>query len=409
VKFLDRIAIRDWRWLAVLFFTSTLLEGITIGHIDAFTPLILRDLLFLSPEDVRVWTGILTALTFAISFPLTPFWASLAERYGRKPFIVRSQYLECVACLIMAFSPDMNWLIVGRVVLGLTYGNIALVTAVQSLVTPQNRVGSAISWTQAAGPLGWSIGPALGALLIPQISLHGLLLFDAACALTAGILVSLFMPEPERTGPRRTVLGNIANAANLVWTNPALRFNFICWYLGNGSMSVIRSYLPVRIAELEGANAANAIGFILGGFGLVSVGCSWLTGRMVDRFGAIRVYWPMMAAAAACTVGIALAPWLWLVTVFAWLRAVPQAMNNVALYTHLTRSVDRADLATVMGFTPFPRNIAAFSLPLIASLFAVFGTGGALLWAAATYAMAAGVGYQISRASAAEEKSSGEA
>jgi MFS family permease len=119
---------------------------------------------------------------------------------------------------------------------------------------------------------------------------------------------------------------------------------------------------------------------------------TWLTGRVVDRLGASRLFWPTMVLGAVSVVGVATAPWLWLVAVSAWLRCVPTAVTSTGLYAHLAQVVPRNERAAVMTLTPLPRNVAQFFLPLIAAGAASFGTTVALLVGAIAYAAAAWVG-----------------
>src|SRR4051794_25737990 len=101
---------KNWKAVNGLFLTTTILEGLAFGHITAFTPLFLSDL-GLSPSDVSSWTGILYTVMLGVAFPLAPFWGALAERFSRRLVIARSQYLETISYLIMAFAPNIWWLL----------------------------------------------------------------------------------------------------------------------------------------------------------------------------------------------------------------------------------------------------------------------------------------------------------
>jgi len=392
---LERTAVRDWRAVTVLFGTTTLLESLAIGHLTAFTPLFLRQELRMSPEEVATRTGLLTAATFAVAFPLAPLWGSLAERYSRKLIIVRSQYIEAVAYVLCALAPDLSWFLAARLLLGLTFGNIAIVVATQTLLTPDRRMASAISVVQAANPIAMSIGPPLGALLLPWIGLRQLFMVDGLACLVAALLVTLLMPEPEGRNAAAPILANMRATVAMVWRRPVIRLNFLAWYLTRGAMGVVDTYLPVRIGELVPVDPAPAIGVVLGAFGVLTTAATWATGRVVDRLGAARLFWPAMVVAALSVVGTALSPWLWLLAVATWVRSVPVALTNTVLYAHLAQVLRRNERAPVMSLTPFPRNLSQFSLPLLASAAASLGPGAALLVGAAVYLGAAVAGHRM--------------
>ncbi len=127
------VHVTSWRAVNLLFLVTTTLESLAMGHLTAFTPLFLGEL-GLPDDDVGLWTGLLFAAMMAIAFPLAPFWGALAERYSRRLIIVRSQYLEAVGYATMALAPDIWWLLGSRLVLGLTFGNIAVIIATQTLI-----------------------------------------------------------------------------------------------------------------------------------------------------------------------------------------------------------------------------------------------------------------------------------
>ena len=94
---------RDWRAVAGLFFLTCSLEALAQGHLNAFTPLYLREF-GLSSEEIAQWTGLLTAITMLIAFPLAPLWGSLAKSM-RASRGGRSQYIEAVAYGLLAWAP----------------------------------------------------------------------------------------------------------------------------------------------------------------------------------------------------------------------------------------------------------------------------------------------------------------
>ncbi len=374
---------RDWRSVNLLFLVATTLESLAMGHLIAFTPLYLVELGH-PPHEVTFWTGLLYAAMMGIAFPLAPFWGALAVRYSRRIVIVRSQYLAAAAFAITAFAPNVWWLLVARLVLGFTFGNVAVVIATQTLLTPPRHIGSAIATIQTAVPVAASFGPPLGAALIGIIGLSNLFLLDALAALIAAVLITSLMPEPEGRDRKISVLAKTRETSRLIWQEPAVRWNFASWFLGHGGRSIVDAYLPVRITQIA-ADPAGAIGWIMGLYGVLTAVSTWITGRMVDERGGVRWLVPSMLLAAVSTAGVVLAPTVWLVGVSAILRSFPSAAYNTFLYGHLARTLPPAQMATVMAATPVPRNVSGFVMPLLASLLAPLGVGAALGLGAASY------------------------
>ena len=288
---------------------STVAQFATEGHLNAFTPLLLRDQ-GLEQAEVAVWSGLLFGVMMATAVPLAPFWAVLAERFSRRWLILRAYYLLALALLITAFAPNVTFLIGARMLVGLCFGTGGLITATQSMMTPRRQLGAAIATVQAAQPIAASLGPPLGALAVPTIGLRGLFLVDAGLVLLVALMMTLLLPEPPGRVRRGTVLGRIREVLGFVWAERPVRVNLMSAFVQRGATAVIDSYLPVRITQVA-ADPAAAIGWILGAYGLLTTAATWFVGRIVDRVDETRLYWRAMLFAALVTAGLAVAPNIW--------------------------------------------------------------------------------------------------
>ena len=76
---------------------------------------------------------------------------------------------------------------------------------------------------------------------------------------------------------------------------------------------------------------------------------------------------------------------------------VLDSSGYVVLYAHLAQVVSRDERAPVMSLTPVPRNLAQFSLPLLAAAAANVSTAAALAVGAVAYAAAGWVGWLLAR------------
>jgi len=55
---------------------------------------------------------------------------SIADRFGRKPTIIIADFLFTIGCVVMAFTPSIAILIIGRFIVGLGVGVAAMVVPV---------------------------------------------------------------------------------------------------------------------------------------------------------------------------------------------------------------------------------------------------------------------------------------
>jgi DHA1 family multidrug resistance protein-like MFS transporter len=354
------------------------------GHLIAFAPLQLREL-GLTDAEVAVWSGLLFAVTTATSLPLGPIWGVLAERYSRRAIILRSQLVLTASLLVAAWAPDLAFVVLARAMMGLSFGTGGVIVAVQAMVTPPRQVGRAIALVQASQPIAGSIGPPLGAMLIPQLGLRGLFMVDAVLMLVTVAVTAWLLPEPTGGLKPTSILGRVGEVVKLAWGDTAIRGAMLAQTLTRGATAVVETYLPVRIVAVAEDPAA-AIGFILGAFGACTTLAAWVISRIADRIDLLRTYTISMAVGGALAVGLALAPRIELIAALAILRAAPTACSRTLLWMHLARVVPREHQTGVFNLLPTAGNSGGLTFPLVAAALASLGTSAALLFGAATHA-----------------------
>ena len=365
----------SWRGVNVLLLTTSTVMFATEGHLIAFTPLQLREL-GLDEAEVGVWTGILVAVTMSMALPLGPFWGVLAERFSRRAILLRTYVVLAIALLLAAWAEDLAWMVVARAMLGFSYGVGGVITATQAMVTPPRHVGRAVATVQTAMPIAASLGPPLGALAIPLIGLRGLLVVDAVLSLAAGVVVWLLLPEPKDAHKPTSVMGRMGEVLQMAWSTPPVRWNLANQFLVRAGAGTVESYISVRIVQVA-SDPASAIGWILGGYGVVTTLSTWWVGRLADGPDIVRIYMLGMLSGAVIALGIAFSPWLWVIAIFAILRGISTALARPLLLAHLARVVPRDHQTGVFGLFPTVGNVGGLIFPLIAA-----GVVGSGLWTA---------------------------
>ncbi|MFN0072733.1 MAG: MFS transporter [Chloroflexota bacterium] len=390
----------DWRFTAGMFFVTVLLETAAFGQLTAFTPLYLREVIGLPSQEIPFWTGLLAATSLVVAVPLAPWWGVLADRYSRKLFIVRSMVVDGIAYAIAAVATDLWHVIALRMVLGFSYGNIGIVFAAQSLVTPDRRVGTAIGIIQAALPLGSSVGPLLGGMVVEQHGLRGLFTLNAAIVSLAFLLTMVFMKESPIRGAEHGIRRQLGSVTRFVISSPPLRWNFIIWFLVAYGVSCIDPYVPILIERVyEGPDLPTTIGQVMAIYGLTTGIATPFIARLGERVGPDRWMAVTTPWLAISVLAMALAPTLPLLVMAQLLRALPQSGTQAVLYAHMTAFVPRTLRASVMGLSPLPRNIAMLVAPLAAAVVSSVSLTFVFLMGACAYLLAFGATFPLRRAS----------
>src|SRR5437660_5296510 len=192
----------DWRrnlaalWLAEL----TAILGFSFAF--PFLPLFLhQDLHIPAGPQLAFWTGITGGATGLALACTAPIWGRLADRYGRKPMLVRAMVGGGISVGLMGLSQSALQLTVLRGVQGASSGSVAAATALVATETPAPHLAWALGILSSAISLGSAVGPAAGGLAANFVGLRAIFVGGGVLLLLATIPV-LFVVKatPWRVG-----------------------------------------------------------------------------------------------------------------------------------------------------------------------------------------------------------------
>ncbi|MCU0683124.1 MAG: MFS transporter [Polyangiaceae bacterium] len=146
-----------------------LLPVFLVVLVDVFSWTVALPILPLYAEHLGASALAASALMSAFSacqFVSGPVLGALSDRVGRKPVLVASQVGTFGGLILIATAHSVGQLYVGRIVDGLTAGNMALAHALVAERTPPERRSEAFSFLLAAFGIGFFVGPFVGGYLV---------------------------------------------------------------------------------------------------------------------------------------------------------------------------------------------------------------------------------------------------
>ena len=177
----------------LLIFVITFLNTLGMTLIMPIVPFITQRYVT-SPSAVAVWVGILTSSYALCSFLAAPALGALSDRVGRKPVLVFSVLGSAVGFVVFGIGGALWVLLLGRIIDGLTGGNISAIFAYLADITPPEERASRFGLVGAISGVGFMIGPAIGGLL-STFGLSTPVFVAAGVALAAGLLSIFILPE----------------------------------------------------------------------------------------------------------------------------------------------------------------------------------------------------------------------
>jgi MFS family permease len=382
----------SWVTLLVLFGVASTIEAFSVSHVFRFMPLYLATV-HVATQDVPAWTGYLNAAFFLFGLPLVPFWGVWSERYGRIPIIARSAFVETVVFAVLWLAQNRWEAGFGLLLVGFQLGNTGVMLTALRAVTPQGRVGLAISLFGVTPSLGFALGPVTGGWLVDHglLNLHTLFALDAAISLLAGVmLLALAREGPRPTAPAGSATGLALSAVKMALTGRVTLVVFGVFGLAYFAQQLANPFLPLLVTRLVGTTSAAAgqIGIVFGASALVGALLSPLAGIAGDRFGFRQLLAVACVLAAASLVELALAPDLVWLTVGAVFLGAAAATTISMVFAVLATTVPEERRATTLNLVLLPIYLSSVAGGIVGALLVRNGLN-TVLWTGAAISLIA--------------------
>lgn len=375
---------------------------LAFGMIIPVLPMLVQDFVGGNASRAAAMYGLFGTAWALMQLIFAPVQGSLSDHFGRRPVILISCAGLGLDFILMAMAPNLWWLLIGRVISGITAANFSTAGAYISDVTPPEKRAASFGLIGAAFGAGFVLGPALGGLLgaiSPRLPF-----WAAAFLALANVCWGLFvLPESLPKNLRVPFSWKSANplgALKLLRSHPMLAGLAASYFL----LSLAHVVLPsttVLYVHFRYAWNTRAVGMFLASVGISSLIVQAFLVKPLVRW--LKERRAMAVGLAFGAVGFA---------IFGLARSAPIFLIGVpvmalwgiatpSLQTMMTRLVDATEqgrlqgalasltgLASLIGPTVFTQTFSVFigahadlGLPGAPYLLAAVLVGGALLLA----------------------------
>ena len=247
---------------------------------------------FVPFHEVARYVSLIIAAYALCAFLAAPVLGAFSDRLGRRPVLLLSIAGSAIGFVIFGLGGALWVLFLGRIIDGLTAGNVSAMYAyIADTHAPRDR-GAAFGFLGAAGGLGFMLGPALGGLLgdIP----YALPTFAAAgVAVLNALWVYWCVPESLHADHRSDRLHwsalNPFQQLIAVLNNKAIRPIFAAAFFFFTAATLMQSNIGVLLKESLAFTPA-FIGAVMLGVGVMDIISQGVaTPRLLPRFGERRV------------------------------------------------------------------------------------------------------------------------
>ncbi len=138
--------------------------------------------------------GIAIAIYSFVQFLFNPVFGRISDKYGRKPVIVITLFLNAVGYILFAYTHSYLMLLLSRIIAGIGGSNIGVAQAYIADVTTKENRSKGMGLIGSAFGLGFVFGPLIGGILAD----YGYMVTGFAAAgfsLIAFVLTIFKLPE----------------------------------------------------------------------------------------------------------------------------------------------------------------------------------------------------------------------
>ena len=388
-----------WRAAFSALLVAQITSMVAFGMALPFLPLYVQRLGVDGEGSAAQWAGAMSTAGMLVMAILAPIWGDLADRYGRKPMVVRACFGGGLIVGAMSIARTPLELFGLRTVQGAFSGTVAATRTLVVSVVPASQLGFSLGLLQTAVFVGNSLGPLLGGVISDAAGYEATFLATGALLAVSGLIVVAFVREefvPPVQSARDSTRHGWRDAFALLRDTPGLGAVIVTLFLVSTAQNAMGPVLPLFVQHLVSdahTQIASVAGLVIGISAVTSALAAVFAGRLGDRVGHGR-----LMAACAIAGGVLYFPQAWVsgpYELLAW-RAVlglftgglmPGTMAVVAVQTparHRGWVFGLTTTATALGGAAGP--VLGATAATVLGLRATFIVTGAVLTVAGGWA-----------------------
>ena len=273
--------------LRVAWFGS-FLTGASISLVVPFIPIFVEQL-GIERDQVAFYAGLAISVSAVSAALISPIWGILADKYGRKPMMVRAGLAMTITMGGLAFVPNIYWLIFLRLLNGVFTGFVPNATALIASQVPKDKSGYALGTLSTGVVAGTLTGPFVGGLIAEIFGIRNVFLLVGGFLFLAAILTIFFIKEDFQPVAKEKAIPTKELFSSFKY--PRLLVNlFLTSFVIQFSAQSIGPILALYVRDLgQTENLLFVSGLIVSSMGFSSMMSAGILGKLGDKVGNQRL------------------------------------------------------------------------------------------------------------------------
>ena len=341
-------------WFAVFIVSSGM------SQMAPMLPLYIEHLGIHDPAAVAQWSGIVFGVNFISLAIFSPIWGKFADKYGRKPMVLRASLWLSMIMFCMGFVQNVYQLAGLRMLQGALSGFQSAALTLVAMQTPTERVGWALGVMFSGQVGGTLLGPLFGGYLSEVVGFREDFIVIGVMCFVAFIASSLFIKE-QHTAVNEHTLGFHEVWHNL--KNPKITVGlFVTTLVMQLALMSIQPIITVYITQLsqETTHIALISGAVFAASGLASVLAAPRLGKISDRVGPQKVLLIALIVAGVLFIPQAFVAHAWQLGVLRFLLGLAIAGLLPSINSLIKQSTPELITGRIFGYNQSAQFLGVF-------------------------------------------------
>src|SRR3989344_3996997 len=223
--------------------------------------------------------GVVIALFSLFQFLFSPILGRLSDKYGRKPVLVISSFINAASYLLIFLSQAFWIIVLARIIAGIGSANISVAQAYIADTSSSHDRTKKMGYIGAAFGLGFIVGPLLGGVVGERFGIAAPFVIPAVLSALNTVLIFFVLSESNKTLQKHIKI-EFFNMAVMreVLTPKNMSFLLFLFFFVNLALALIIGVFPLLAQQRFGWTEAQNGYF----FGLIGLG-SFITQAFLLR------------------------------------------------------------------------------------------------------------------------------
>ncbi|AWK52084.1 MFS transporter [Clostridium beijerinckii] len=278
-----------WKRNLIVCWFGMFVTGIGMSQIAPVLPLYIQHLGVQDTASITQLSGIAFGITFIISAIFSPIWGYAADKFGRKPMLLRASLGMSIVIGCMGFAQNVYVLIGLRLLQGAITGYGTACTTLIATQTDKEHAGFALGTLSTSNIAGSLLGPVIGGYIGEKFGLQNVFFITGSLMMVAFITTALFVKESFTREDKKTL--SMREVWNTVPEKSLTITMFVTFFILTVALYTVEPIVTVYVTQLSNntSHVALIAGMAFSASGLANIIAAPNLGKLSDKIGAHRV------------------------------------------------------------------------------------------------------------------------